>query len=77
MDFIRDIRKQPLQLFIRSIFQGIGDFSQTSLVKRDIFSDSESIKSSLVLITTLPIATIYIFLQKYFVKGMMLGAIKE
>lgn len=75
--FIRDVRKQPLQLFIRSIFEGIGDWSQSSLVKRDIFSDSESIKSALVLITTLPIAAIYVFLQKYFVKGMMLGAIKE
>ena len=30
-----------------------------------------------MVITTLPIVCVYPFLQKYFIKGMLLGAIKE
>lgn len=38
---------------------------------------STSIKLATMVITTLPICCIYPFLQKYFVKGMMVGAVKE
>jgi len=38
---------------------------------------SESIKMATLLVTTLPILLVYPFLQKYFVKGAMLGALKE
>jgi putative aldouronate transport system permease protein len=37
---------------------------------------SENIKMALVVITVAPIAVIYPFLQKYFVKGVMVGSIK-
>ena len=36
----------------------------------------ETIKNATILFTTLPIVMIYPFLQKYFVKGIMLGAVK-
>lgn len=36
----------------------------------------ETIKNATIVITTLPIVMVYPFLQKYFVKGMMLGAVK-
>ena len=36
----------------------------------------ENIKNATILITTLPIIMVYPFLQKYFVKGVMLGAVK-
>lgn len=38
---------------------------------------STSIKLATMVITTLPICCVYPFLQKYFVKGMMVGAVKE
>lgn len=38
---------------------------------------STSIKLAAMVITTLPICCVYPFLQKYFVKGMMIGAVKE
>lgn len=38
---------------------------------------STSIKLAAMVITTLPICCVYPFLQKYFVKGMMVGAVKE
>lgn len=36
----------------------------------------ESLKASTILISTLPIIMVYPFLQKYFIKGVMIGAIK-
>lgn len=38
---------------------------------------SESIKSASLIVTTLPIVLVYPFLQKYFIKGVALGAVKE
>ena len=37
----------------------------------------ESIKAATLMVSTLPIVVVYPFLQKYFVKGIMIGAIKE
>jgi len=37
---------------------------------------TEQIKYSLIIVATLPVICVYPFLQKYFVKGMMIGAIK-
>ena len=36
----------------------------------------ESIKYAIIVISTLPILCIYPFVQKYFVKGVMIGAVK-
>ena len=38
---------------------------------------SESIKAAMMIVTTVPIICLYPFLQKYFVKGVTLGAVKE
>ena len=38
---------------------------------------SESVKSATLIVTTLPIILVYPFLQKYFIKGVTLGAVKE
>jgi putative aldouronate transport system permease protein len=38
---------------------------------------SESVKSATLIVTTLPIIALYPFLQKYFIKGVTLGAVKE
>lgn len=37
----------------------------------------EALKAAQVIITTLPIIAIYPFLQKYFIKGVMIGSVKE
>ncbi|MNP82022.1 hypothetical protein D3C76_1805310 [compost metagenome] len=43
----------------------------------EVFRISESIKFATIIIATVPILMIYPFLQKYFVKGVMIGALKE
>lgn len=37
----------------------------------------EAIKNAQIVITTIPIIMVYPFLQKYFIKGIMIGAVKE
>ncbi len=42
-----------------------------------IQTTSESVKSATMMVSTLPIIAIYPFLQKYFIKGVVMGAVKE
>ena len=42
----------------------------------DTYAISESIKYVTIIVATVPILVIYPFIQKYFVKGMMVGAVK-
>jgi len=72
--FITNPKKFPLQLFLRSIFQKGADPEQ--LLQRDRFDNTASIKSALVVLTTIPIVMIYPLLQRHFIRGMMIGAIK-
>ena len=37
---------------------------------------TENAKMALIIITSLPIIMVYPFLQKYFVKGMLVGSVK-
>jgi putative aldouronate transport system permease protein len=74
--FLRNPKLQPLQVFVRGILQAGGDISSGQMI-RDPFSETESTKSALVLLTTLPIIVVYPLLQRYFAKGVLLGAIKE
>jgi putative aldouronate transport system permease protein len=51
------------------MLSGISGFAEQVLI-------AESIKYGLVVIASLPLLVAYPFLQKYFVKGVMLGSIK-
>ena len=71
--------KYPLQLFLREILiqsnmQDMIQTSEESLAKT--IMEAESIKYALVIVANLPILMLYPFLQRYFVKGMVIGAIK-
>ncbi len=75
--FLRKKEKYPLQLVLREILI----LSSTESMTNDVdFVDKEaigeSIKYATIIVTTLPVICIYPFLQKYFVKGVMIGAVK-
>ena len=77
MMYIRKRDLYPLQLVLREILLINSTQSMTTSVSSENqASIGETIKYATVIIATVPILCIYPFLQKYFVKGVMVGAIK-
>ena len=75
--FLNDSDKYPLQLVLRGILLINDTASMTQgLVDTETWAAGEAIKYAVIVIATLPILCIYPFLQKYFVKGVMIGAVK-
>jgi putative aldouronate transport system permease protein len=73
---------KPLQIVLRTILLlneafkgGIGTSSATGY-GGDMLQYLDQIKFALIIVSTLPILCLYPFIQKYFVKGVMIGAIK-
>jgi putative aldouronate transport system permease protein len=80
MIFLRNRYLYPLQLVLREILvqnDTSAMASQASADTGDMRMVSETIKYAVIMVATLPILILYPFLQKYFVKGVMIGAIKE
>ncbi|MFS0726468.1 carbohydrate ABC transporter permease [Paenibacillus sp. 1P07SE] len=77
MIYIQDIDKQVLQLFVRRTVIEESDAlaSQTELMHATAYS-KETLKAATVMIATLPILCVYPFIQRFFVKGIMLGSVK-
>ncbi len=78
MMFIRSTDKWPLQLTLRKIIQD-ANFANTTLVPGQARPDTygDSIKMASIVVTMFPMMLLYPFLQRYFLSGMMLGAVKE
>lgn len=77
MLYLRDQSKFPLQLFLREIL--INNTQEDMLVATGSASQmalGEIIKYATIIVSTLPILFVYPFLQKYFTKGVMVGAVK-
>lgn len=76
--FINNERLQPIQTFLYRIV--IQNDVPTSVMVRPVHGDrrvtSQSVQYATMMLTTLPIVCVYPFLQKYFVKGLLLGSVK-
>lgn len=75
MLYLRDRGLWPLALITREIIinSSTGIAADSGLMTMEM---SENIKYCTIMVTTLPILCLYPFLQKYFVKGQMAGAVK-
>lgn len=77
--FTTDEALQPIQTFLYKVIaqssstQIIGNMSGGAITRR---VTGQSIKMATMVITTLPIVLAYPFLQRYFVKGLMIGSLK-
>lgn len=80
--YLSNEKLYPLQLFLRNILlmdqmtemmEGDSEALQALMRRLQL---KESMKYGIVVLSSLPVLVIYPFLQKYFVKGMMIGAIK-
>ena len=80
--YVDEASLYPLQLVLRNVINGVLSL-QSGLAQEDLAAipeavrlDADSVKMSVIVVTTLPILCVYPFLQKYFTKGMYLGAVK-
>lgn len=77
MIFLQDRSLYPLQLILREILI-IGDANSMAegASQDEIIILGETLKYATIMVATLPIFLVYPLLQKYFVKGALIGAIK-
>ena len=78
--FIRDEEKQPLQNILQSILLG-SQTQTTGQVASGVSAQeqqqlADQIKYGVIIVSTFPLLVAYPFLQKYFNKGVMIGAVK-
>lgn len=75
--YLRERDKFPLQLVLREILiQSSTNDMMTDVVGTEATSVAESIKYAVIVVSVVPILVVYPWLQKYFVKGTMIGAVK-
>lgn len=80
MIFLKDKNLYPIQLILKEMIEEANQMP-TLGTEQTIYLGKEQlyktlIKYSAIVVTTVPILCIYPFLQKYFVKGVMIGSIK-
>ena len=77
MIYLKDKTKYPLQLVLREIIVQSQVSDMTTMDSyMDRYAVSQTVKYATIMVATIPILCVYPFLQKYFVKGVMIGAIK-
>lgn len=82
MIYLTDAKMYPLQVHLRNIlimgettdFMGSDPEELADMVRLQRLR--ESMKYGLIVVSTLPMLCVYPFLQRYFVKGVMMGSIK-
>lgn len=73
--YIRNYRLWPMQTVLRQVLQ-------TAQMNNMMYDDAkkgvapETLKDAMIVVTMIPILCVYPFVQKHFVKGVMIGSIK-
>ena len=78
--YISDKNIKPLQIYLRDVLVNFN--SQLATQAQSIMNSQnkvfiQSIQMATIIITMLPILCVYPFVQKYFVKGVLVGSVKE
>ena len=73
--YISDRSLYPLQMVLREVLIQ-SDVSNMAGATGDVEIIGDGLKYATMVVATLPIMCLYPFLQKYFVKGVMIGAVK-
>ncbi|WP_228745028.1 carbohydrate ABC transporter permease [Paenibacillus sp. S150] len=75
--FIQDHNLYPLQIFLREILiLSSTDTMSAGAAVGEQFQIGATIKYATIVVATLPILCVYPFIQRFFVKGVMIGALK-
>lgn len=75
--YTTETSKQVLQIILRRvILEGSQQIMEVDMSASTQIVNPETIKATTVMVVSLPIIILYPFLQKYFVKGMLVGSVK-
>ncbi len=76
--YLNDDTKFTLQMLLRNIvLQGqMTDIGAGASNDADLGTNTDTLKAACIMVVMLPVMCIYPFVQKYFVKGIMIGAVK-
>lgn len=76
--YLNDVAKYPLQMVLRDLLlstQGMEQNLDPTLLDKAA-QRGQALKYAAIIVSSVPILAIYPFVQKYFVKGVMIGAVK-
>jgi putative aldouronate transport system permease protein len=76
--YLQDYSKYPLQLILRDILIGMqaAGASDDAKTIQEMQRIADLMRYALIIVASFPVMILYPFLQRYFVKGVMVGAIK-
>ncbi|WP_237391701.1 carbohydrate ABC transporter permease [Paenibacillus dendrobii] len=78
-DNLNLLQYELMKILLQSTSQMVNNASSTGYVDSDAVKNvtPEAIRATMTVIVTFPILLVYPFLQKYFIKGALIGAVKE
>ena len=74
--FLSDDNLQPLQLVLRNILLNLVTEDTQQIIEKFELLPGRTLKMAAVVLSVLPLLVVYPWIQKYFAKGLMLGAVK-
>ncbi len=79
--YLKDVNRFPLQIILRNIIiANVFDAASISSIDvKDMMERQylvELLKYSLIIVSSIPMLILYPFIQKYFIKGVMIGSLK-
>jgi len=66
----------PLQMYLKDILANASNVTQASTVVQNATLYDKLVQYALIIVSSAPILCIYPFIQKYFVKGILIGGLK-
>lgn len=73
--YVNDSTKWPIQILLRQIVI-VSSGLQSEGMALDIVPPAQSVKMAVITVATIPMLMVYPFVQKYFVKGALVGSVK-
>ncbi len=75
--YMTDTANYPMQTYLRTVVVEL-DLTNVGIDPRDLQRLSDrAIRGAQIIVATVPILVVYPFLQRYFISGIVLGAVKE
>lgn len=74
--YLQSKEKWPIALYLKQVIDSAISPTEMGAASEETTQIAATIKSTAMVLTSLPIICVYPFVQKYFVQGMMIGAVK-